>query len=480
MYKQIIKEAVNLGYKGLDYYRYDRDDFYYASNIVAMADDYLKSKANYKKTNIEYYLGFRRTNAGIISDRKDNKLLEELLEKIGKHKIFTGISEKADSTILNDIQSIYYIIGHIYEKTLAVIGEKNPAYSITNRQPLLGYTIEKEMIENLSEDDKNKLTIMILDLFTTHKELSNHFDEIIKKISILCNFDINNIDEFSITSFMEKITQLKVEIDSLQPKELFEQKNKIIKIKNTLNAIQFLKDKNQSNYKNEERLLRADLKEKIKQAYIFFYNNQTKFRFDEILSYFVDILQDPQSLSSTDDKSKSLCEEIYEEIINEFNQEAINEIDDINEFKAFTMRISAKSFGQFKLLYTYEHDEPMCRLDVYNGMLSRIFGVEDKKIKLKTLEQIIKTNEYSLYDGIICSDDNIKDYVDSKHLDEKTINRLIYDMYKINCLDTLAKIIPIDYIELFEEKIISFMNDGIIDSSEITAKDIYIQLIKRK
>lgn len=479
MYKQIIKEAVNLGYKGLDYYRYGRDDFYYASSIIAMSDDYLKSKANYKKTNIEYYLGFRRTNAGIISDRKDNKLLEELLEKIRKHKIFTSISEKADSTILNDIQSIYYIIGHIYEKALDVIGEKNPAYSITNRQPLLGYTIEKEIIENLSEDDKNKLTIMILDLFTAHKELSNHFDEIIKKISIICNFDINNLGEFSITSFMEKITQLKVEIDSLQPKELFDQKNQIIKIKNTLNAIQYLKGNNQSDYKKETELLRADLKGKIKQAYIFFYNNQTKFRFDEILSYFADILQDPQSLSSTDDKSKSYCEEVYEEIISELNQKHINEIDDIDDFKAFTTRVSAPSFGLFKLLYTYEHGEPLCRLEVYNEMLSRIFGTEEKKIKLKTIEQIIKTNMHSVYDSVICSEDSMRDYIEGLDINEKTLITLIRKMYKIYCLDILAKIIPSEYIELFEEQIINLMNDGIIDSSEITAKDIYIQLIKK-
>ena len=121
----------------------------------------------------------------------------------------------------------------------------------------------------------------------------------------------------------------------------------------------------------------------------------------------------------------------------------------------------------------------MCRLEVYNEMLSRIFGTEEKKIKLKTIEQIIKTNMHSVYDSVICSEDSMRDYIEGLDINEKTLITLIRKMYKIYCLDILAKIIPSEYIELFEEQIINLMNDGIIDSSEITAKDIYIQLIKK-
>ena len=483
MYKQIIYDAVNVGYKGLNYYKYDRDDFYYASNIIAMSDDYLKFKSGYKKSNEEYYLGLKRTYNDVTSNNKDNKLLPELLKLTGKHKLFDDTIDSTENTILSDVQAIYYIVAHIYQKALDIIGENDAYYKTINAQPLSNCLIEKEKIDNLSAANKNKLRIMIFDLFTSHRDLSKHFDEMIKKISILGNFDNDNLENVSITEFMETITQLKKEIENVQSNILLERKNEIIKLKNMLNALQYLKENDKDSYlkyEEDEIVLRNKLKELLKQTYIFFYNNKNIFRFYEIISYFKDILLDPQSLSSTNDESKSLCEELYEEIINELDNNGINEIDDNDEFKIFTMRVSATSFGLYKLLYTYEHNNPLCRLEVYSDMISRIFGKDEKKLIIKSINQIIKTKIHSTYDSVMCFSDNIRAYVNSMDLNENVIEKLIRDFYSINYLDTLTQTIPDEYLEIFEEKIISLMNDGKINSSDITAREIYKQLIKRQ
>ena len=485
MYKKIISDAVNDGYRGLNYYRYNRDDFYYASNLIAMSDDYRKINSNYKKNvNEENYLGFKRNNLDneIICNNSNSKNLHELLKLIERHPLFEDSKKEEYSTILNDIQTAYYVIGHIYKKVLEIISIKNPEYYVINNQTITNCTIDKNIIEKLSGEEKTQLLSSLQELFTSKKKLSNHFDKTIDKIKIKCKYDEKEMDISLISQFIENITSLKSEIENLIPIEILDNKNNIIKIKNTLNALRYMKKNNHDKYVNYieyENKLRYQLKNIIRDTYVNLFKNKESLRFNEIMSYFSDILQDPQQLSSIDSESKSLCEEIYEEIIKELDKDGIPEIDDKDDFKIFTMRVSAPSFGLYKLLYTYEKEKPLCRLEVYGEMIKRIYGKEYKKIVKGTIDQIIQTEKYSTYDSVMCSDEYIKLYIDSINITSDNIKRIIYQFDSIDCLDKLIEYIPSEYIDLLEDTIIGEMNEGKINSGEINSKNLYKCLVKR-
>lgn len=487
MYEEIISKAVNVGYTGLNYYRYNRDDFYHASNLIALSDDYKKIKINYHKNeNEEYYLGFKREKEkidNITYDGQDKEKLHELLELIGIHKIFIDISNNQYSTILNDIQAIYYVIGHIYQKALAIISKSNPIYSVINTQPLTNCLIDEKMIDNLSIEEKKQLVSLIKELFTTHVELSNHFDETIDKMKKTCKFDDENIESISITEFMKNITILKKEIEDLMDEDILEYKNTIVSTKNILSALRYLQENDLQQYLQYceyDEILRKKIKEVIKKAYIKFYKNKDKLRYNEIMSYFSDILSDPRNLTSTNDQSKSMCEEIYEEIIKELDNGKIPEIDNKEDFKIFTMRISAPNFCQFKLLYTYEKGNPLCRLEVYDEMIKRIYGEDLNGIIQKTIEQIAKNGKLSTYDCVVCSDKYIRNYIKSKEISDKNISTIIQLFNQIDCLEYLIDYIQYDSLEMLEEEIINQMNNEMINGSEVNSYILYKKLIKRK
>lgn len=485
MYTEIISEAVKYGYKGLSYYRYNRDEFYFGSNLLAMSDDYNKYTSNYKHSSYEDNgVGIIRNNGNgrIINNNADKKTLYDLLDLIGIHEMYNN-SPNEKNTVLGDIQSVYYVINHIYIKALDIIAKRNPLYVVINKQPLSACIIDETVINNLTEEEKQELKQEINILFTSHLELSKNFDQVISKIKIACDFDDKNLDNLSIEDFMSKITKLKSTIESLNTKELLNYKNEIIKIKNAINALEFLKRNKPEKYlqfSNEEEELRKKLKELMLKMYLFVYKNKNVFRFNEIIKYFSDILLDPQLLSSRKFEEKSLCEETYEEILNDINENKIPEINDKDDFKVFTLRASAVNFCQYRLLYTYENGNPLCRLEVYNEIIKRFLGDNSDRIIRMIIDQITKEDKYSSFDSFICSDENLKKIIFEKELTKERIVELIKIFNKIDCLDTLIQFIPENSIDSLEEEIINQMNEGNVNSGRINNEILYKEFVKRR
>jgi len=485
MYEDIIFEASKIGYNGLNYYRYYRDDFLFASNVVAMSDDSIKTRTNKKSTlQEEHYLGFTRKKDELtITYYKDKELLvKELLEKIGRHKLFIDQSAPQNSNILNDIQGIYYVINHIYVKIYDVLINNDRGYVIYNKQPLSGNVISKDLIENMTSVQKKTLIETLEELFSSHRELSNHFDEIIDNIKKLCNYNKTIPNETDIVDFIKNINTLKEEIEGLLDKDILNFRNKIIKIKNTINALRYLRENNYEKYLKYckyEKQLTNELKQQIIEAYIFFFNNRNNYRLDEIINYFNELLVDPQTLSSRHDKEKPLCEEIYQEIINDIGKDKIPQISNKDEFKVFTMRISAPCFCQYRLLETYEKGKPLCRMSVYKDMIPRIFGTFSNKLKNRTIEQVADTYKYTIYDSVICSPAELKRYLNEIDLTEENMKKVIRIFYSVDYLDVLIDSIPKEKLDTLENEIIAMINEDKITARDYYSAELYKHLLKR-
>ena len=486
MYDEILSVASNLGYDGLSYTRCIRDENYFATNQLAMSDDYKKRSKELQNKKEENYLGFTRNKKdehSVHHSESNYKLLEFFLCETGKNKLFEDESTEK-STILSDLQVLYYIINNVYTRIVDGIASIYPEYVTINKAPLSACYINIDLIKELDENQKENLLKIIEPVLSTEKPLSEYFKQITQALHSTCDYKEIDIKQNSIEKIIEVTTNLKKEIEGLIEKELINSKNKILKLKNVLNGLNFIKASSNTlynEYKDNDSKIREELKQELLQTYIYLYKNRNVFRYNEIIRYCEDILQDPQLLGSKDDDSISVSQETYMKIIDEINNTQIDEIKDfdIEDFKFFITRISAEPLCEYQMLYSYDHNLEKCRHDVYNDIIDKTFNEQSKQIKILTIDKMFETKSYTLYDTIFVNEEFLPIYLEEKGLNIDTLEEMITKFENKGMLEDLIKSIPLDYIEDVEKIIMDKLNKQEINPSGSRMDYLYKEFVKR-